>query len=1020
MNIKIKHIFSISFVFALLLCIGSSAWALTPTEAAKLLATDALSGDYLGRSVSISGNTALVGANGVDDNGLASGAAYVFTLEGGVWTEQAKLTASDGAAYDIFGITVSISGDTALVGAYGDDDLGANSGSVYVFVRDAFGVWTEQAKLNASDGVAGDRLGYSLSISGDTALIGANYHGDSGAAYVFVRDPWGAWTEQAKLGITGWASSAHFGISTSVSGDTALIGAFGDYIGTVRPGAAYVYTRAGGVWTEQAKLTATDWAVNDNFGVAVSLDGDTALIGAHHDKDDGPFTGSAYIFTRTGSVWNQQIKFTASDGATYDYFGASVSLSGDNALIGAWGDDDNGSMSGSAYLFSKNAGAWGPEEKFSPVDGAYFDSFGKSVSLSGDTALLGTSNNDDLGPDSGLAYVYSVDMQQPPTAAACTASPPDMVAWWKGDGDATDSVGSNDGTLTNGAAIAAGAVSDAFSFDGMDDYVGAPSIASLVTTNQITIQAWVKPTNYNNAAYCCAHIVGLDYAAGWGTHLAINPTNPYLWSSNGIRVQDSEPLALNTWHHIVATYDGTTAKLYVNGVLKDTHNIAVSIPLGDAVMIGASNTVQLRPFAGLIDEVEIYSRALSASEILAAYNAGDKGHCENQPPVADAGIDKSFHVGSYVTLDGFGSSDPESDYPLTYLWTMTSKPAGSVAFIGRPGAPKTSFLADRLGNYTVALVVTDSLGNQSAVDTVIISSENTAPVADAGEDIVLTYSGEYIQLDGTASFDSDGDPIIYRWRPVSRPAGSSALLNNPTLAQPTFRVDVKGEYVWELRVRDAWVYGTPDTVTASYSNLKPVAIVNANQTVVVGSLVYVSGYGSDPNRDYVTYEWGMVSAPDGSAAVLVNVAYSRVRFLADMEGTYVVNLVVSDSELSSDPASATITVISARTAVIDGLNETVYLINEMPPQYFRNIRLRGVLTNTLGEIMRRIDSANRAADAGAYLSAYNLLERNVLPRVDGCTRYGRPDSTDWIVHCPSQREVYNLVVETMIQLRTMF
>ena len=274
--------------------------------------------------------------------------------------EQAKLTASDGESNDQFGYSVAVSGDgnTAVIGAYGDDDGGTNAGSAYVFVRSGSS-WTQQAKLTASDGAASDFFGRSVVISGDgnTAVIGADGDDDggidSGSAYVFTRSG-SSWTQQAKLTASDGASSYHFGRSVAVSGDgnTAVIGAIGVDEGR---GSAYVFVRSGSSWTQQAKLTASDGASEDQFGwsVAVSGDGNTAVIGSYADDDGGDRSGSAYVFSRSGSSWTQQAKLTASDRAANDYFGWSVAVSGDGntAVIGSYADDDRGGGSGSAYIF---------------------------------------------------------------------------------------------------------------------------------------------------------------------------------------------------------------------------------------------------------------------------------------------------------------------------------------------------------------------------------------------------------------------------------------------------------------------------------------------------------------------------------------------------------------------------------------------------------------------------------------------------------------------------------------------
>jgi len=274
---------------------------------------------------------------------------------GGSWIEEQKLLASDGAAGDNFGGIVSVDGDTALIGAWYDDDNGADSGSAYVFTRTGT-TWTQQAKLLASDGAAGDWFGYSVALSGDTALVGAVWNDDNG-------------------------------------NDS---------------GSAYVFTRTGTTWTQQAKLLASDAAAGDQFGFMVAISGDTALVGANWDDDNGDKSGSVYVFTRTGTTWTQQQKLLASDGQAGDRFSLCfLDVSGDTALIGALGDDDMGSNSGSAYVFTRTGTTWTQTQKIIALDGQAGDNFGYYTFLSGDTALIGAPNDDDNGANSGSAYVFT-------------------------------------------------------------------------------------------------------------------------------------------------------------------------------------------------------------------------------------------------------------------------------------------------------------------------------------------------------------------------------------------------------------------------------------------------------------------------------------------------------------------------------------------------------------------------------------------------------------------------------------
>ncbi len=395
-------------------CTGSAAsqtglidWSLA-TQLQKITASDGAANDNFGYSVSISGDTALVGSYLDDDRGSNSGSVYVFTRSGGTWTQQAKITAADGAASDNLGYSVSLSGDTALIGSHNDDDWGSNSGSVYVFTRSG-GTWTQQAKLNASDGAASDNFGLSLSLSGDTALIGAHNDDDrgtnSGSAYVFTRSG-STWTQQAKLNASDGAASDLFGMSVELSGDTALIGSkFDDDMGA-DSGSTYVFTRSGTTWTQQAKLTAADGAANDNFGNSVSISGDTAIVGSSFDDDFGTNSGAAYVFTRSGSTWTQQAKLTPTDAAASQNFGNSISLKGEVALIGAYFDSGSGFSSGAAYIFTRSGTTWAQQKKLIATDIAASDNFGISVSLTSTTALIGSYFDDDLGSSSGSAYFF--------------------------------------------------------------------------------------------------------------------------------------------------------------------------------------------------------------------------------------------------------------------------------------------------------------------------------------------------------------------------------------------------------------------------------------------------------------------------------------------------------------------------------------------------------------------------------------------------------------------------------------
>ncbi len=373
-----------------------------PYPETKLTANDGDAGDDFGISVSIYDDKALIGANGDEDKGYRSGSAYIFEMDDGVWSQKAKLTASDASENDEFGQSVSLHQDRALVGAQ-------NADAAYIFEKQGNN-WTEKAKLTAlDDSPLIDNFGMSTSLVGDRALIGAIGNGQSErSAYIFEwRD--GAWIQTAKLTASDGMSDDAFGISVSLSGNRAIVGASSDDDKGTISGSAYIFELQGDDWIEVAKLTASDGEAFNEFGRAVSLSGDRALIGSAINDAKGESSGAAYLFELQSNTWNQIAKLTASDGSAEDRFSFAVSLLGDRALIGAIADDDNGQSSGSAYVFERVNGEWIETEKILASDGAGHDSFGNAVSLSTGKAIIGAFGNDDNGDYSGSAYVYVID-----------------------------------------------------------------------------------------------------------------------------------------------------------------------------------------------------------------------------------------------------------------------------------------------------------------------------------------------------------------------------------------------------------------------------------------------------------------------------------------------------------------------------------------------------------------------------------------------------------------------------------
>jgi len=399
------------------------------THQTKLTAADGDEWDYFGSAVAVSGDgtTALIGARlDEEPNGTDGGAAYVFTAEGGSWTQQSKLTPADGESTEEFGNAVAVSSDgtTALVGTADDTDPdGERVGAGYIFAADS-GSWTQQAKLDMDDADTSDNFveAVALSSDGTTALVGTPIDGDpnglyAGSAYVFGGVD-GSWTQQAKLVPDDGDTNDGFGYSVAVSGDgtTALIGARLDEDPNGRnAGSAYIFEDNGGSWRQQTKLSPDDGEVAAWFGESVGLSdaGTTALIGAvNQDGPDDVETGATFVFDSANGAWDHEATLTPDRGSKSDLFGGSVAVSrdGTTALVGAKNSDQpNGRGAGSAYVFDVTGDGWTLRRELTSESRNLNDSFGASLDVSNDgtTALVGAFGE----PNAefvGSAYVFEL------------------------------------------------------------------------------------------------------------------------------------------------------------------------------------------------------------------------------------------------------------------------------------------------------------------------------------------------------------------------------------------------------------------------------------------------------------------------------------------------------------------------------------------------------------------------------------------------------------------------------------
>ena len=323
--------------------------------------------------------------------GLVSGASAQVQPQtpAGTFTEQ-KVTASDGTANTFFGSAAAIKGTHAVIGADGDASF---RGSAYVFNKTG-DIWTEGQKLVPGDGLGGE-FGYRVALDHGNLLVTAfsatvNGVAAQGAAYAFTNVA-GTFSETQKLTASDGGLFDNFGASVSVDRDTLVIGANGATVGSnPAQGAVYVFTLVNGTWTETQKLIADDGIAYDNFGLSVALHGSTILVGSPQAIIDGAFAqGAVYVYTNSGGTWSQTQKLTASDGAASDSFGQSVAISGNNALVGAYGATVDGHQgAGAAYFFTNLSGTWSEMQKLTASDPGTFFNFGNTLTLHGRKAII--------------------------------------------------------------------------------------------------------------------------------------------------------------------------------------------------------------------------------------------------------------------------------------------------------------------------------------------------------------------------------------------------------------------------------------------------------------------------------------------------------------------------------------------------------------------------------------------------------------------------------------------------------
>ncbi len=354
--------------------------------------------------------------------------------------------------------------------------------------------------------------------------------------------------------------------------------------------------------------------------------------------------------------------------------------------------------------------------------------------------------------------------------------------------------------------------------------------------------------------------------------------------------------------------------------------------------------------------------------------------------------------GSVVTLDGSRSFSFEENVPLTYQWSFVSLPSGMGSLLSDPQSVNPTFTLKRQGSCEIQLVVKDFFGIASEPDTVIVSTQDTTPVAHAGSDQSISEAGIRVMLNGAQSYDPDGDVLTYQWAFILRPAESAAFLENAGTVMSAFVADVPGDYVIQLTVTDSQTHSASDTVTVSFGNVRPVAKTGKSQAVKVGDMVTLAGDGTDANGDALRYQWILSSLPDGSLSEMADSSARITSFTPDRTGAYVAQLVVGDGELDSEPFAIQIQAFTTQTKTIAALQGLGTRIAELDCNAFRNSDMQNLLLNKLNAVIANVE-------AGKHADAANQLRNDILPKMGGAEN-AEGDSIAWITDCSSQPAWY--------------
>jgi hypothetical protein len=631
-----KNFYHLAMVFIITVIMTGTALSVSAGEH-KLAATGLSDDDKFGEAVAISGDYTVVGVPGDDDNGSGAGAAFIFARnQGGSnnWGQVSKLTAADGAAGDAFGSAVAISGDYLVIGAPGDDDNGSASGTAFIFAQGQGNSWSQIKKLKADQGNDEDGFGTAIAISGDRIIVGMpgddDNGTDAGAAFIFTRNQGGSdnWGQEAKISVAtlfNLENAENFGFTVAIDGDNAVVGAPGTDDGGIDSGLAYLFNRnqsGANAWGKVADLAASDGAAFYEFATAVGISGEFAIVGSGRDNNaNGSQAGAVYFFHKDqggSNTWGELTKKSNSDGNKFDYFGTSVSIAGNYAVAGAPGHDSQATSAGAAYIMERNEGGnnnWGIKEKLTANDGDVFEFFGDAATISNtrDT-LIGAPEQNDM---TGAAYLFD-NAAKPPVASGVYFSHVASHSGWE-----TEIALINTGeTAVNGQLI---------SYNDDGNQIGSiPISLNSMARRQITVG-----TELSNPSQIGFIVFATEANDISGYTKFSHQTNGYRVAVPAVTEVNNGPIYIS---HIASDTDWWTGISLVN-TTTETRNLTIQFNNGSSKTVemdaGTHEVFSIAQLFGNIPQTDIHSAIITnADGIIGLELFGTTG----SPPLQLSGI----------------------------------------------------------------------------------------------------------------------------------------------------------------------------------------------------------------------------------------------------------------------------------------------------------------------------------------------------------------------------------------------